>query len=94
MAIDQKDEKDNDHLHFTTKTAIKTTPCLHNTPQWVLSKVVFKKKRMELKENDHEAQDDNSSKVMTNISQTLMIEEQHQLHQWWHTCIVENKTMI
>jgi hypothetical protein len=36
---------------------------------------------MELKENDHEAQDDNSSKVMTNISQTLMIEEQHQLHQ-------------
>jgi hypothetical protein len=32
--------------------------------------------------------------VMTNISQTLMIEEQHQLHQWWHTCIVENKTMI
>jgi hypothetical protein len=54
MAIDQKDEKNDDHLHFTTKTAIKTTPCLHNTPQWVLSKVVFKKKRMELKENDHD----------------------------------------
>lgn len=33
MAIDQMDEKDDDHLHLTTKTTIKTTPCLHNTPQ-------------------------------------------------------------
>jgi hypothetical protein len=33
MAINQKDEKDDDHFHFTTKTAIKTTPRLHNTPQ-------------------------------------------------------------
>jgi len=33
MAIDQKDEKDDDRLHLTTNIVVKTTPHLHNTPQ-------------------------------------------------------------